>query len=272
MKRIRYKDDSVEVIDSSVFAKYLDNIIELAVKSGVSNKHKAFAFSYPDYMNDRSTEKISFLYRYDYSKSNTVRVKITLECQKAAKKIKYTVRPDFFSSAADQYAGTTEIESDNLKEFLGSLHWRIREDLVRYFKLFNNYLLVKQNRDNEFAIDSLEYLERLKSKFEPKGLIVKMVEDDGDCEGYEITVTDKKDEDNYVSFGTVPYRITDYGGSFSDFVDHLEMDLDGEFANISDLYKGIEKFVDGMLEYKEVMTKYSKILSKLCPDLSDEDD
>lgn len=271
MKRIRYKNDSVEVIDSSVFAKYLDNILEVASNAGASNKNKAFAFSYTNYHNERCAETLRIYYRYQYSKKITVSVKFILYYKKGSKLMDYEVHPDFYSSLADDYAGIKELKATNPKEFLGSLHDRIAEDLEIYFKKLHEYEIFRKNRDTAFTIDSIDYFDKLKTEYEPKGFKIIMQEETN-AEGYEITITDKHDEDSYVIFNTAPFNVCDYTGIFSDFVSLIDMQFDGEFENVADFYKGIELIIKGVLELKERTSKFKNDFSMLCPDKPDDDD
>ena len=158
MKTIRYKNKSVTVIDSSIFAKHLDNILEVAYNAGASNMHNAFAFNMPGYHNERGSETFRIYYKYQYSKEIMVSVKFVLHYKKESKLMEYEVHPDFYSSLADDYAGIKELKFTNPKEFLGSLHDRIAEDLEIYFKKFHEYEIFKKNRDTAFTIDSAEQL------------------------------------------------------------------------------------------------------------------
>lgn len=270
MKTIRYKDNSVEVIDSSVFRKYLDNILEVAYKAGASNKHKAFAFIYPNYNNERCSETFRIHYRYQYSKENAVSVKFILHYKKADKLMEYEVHPDFYSSNADEYAGIKELKFTNPREFFGSLRDRIAEDLEIYFKKFHEYEIFRKNRDTAFAIDSIDYFDKLKTEYEPKGFKITMKEESD--EGYEIKVVEKQDKDSYVIFNTAPFNVYDYAGFFSEFFGLIDMDFDGEFANTADLYKGIERIIKSVLELKELKTKFTNEFSILCPDKPDDYD
>ena len=271
MKTIRYKNKSVTVIDSSIFAKHLDNILEVAYNAGASNMHNAFAFNMPGYHNERGSETFRIYYKYQYSKETAVSVKFILQYKKGAKLMKYEVHPDFYSSLADDYAGIKELKVTNPKEFLGSLHDRIAEDLEIYFKKLHEYEIFKKNRDTAFTIDSIDYFDKLKTEYEPKGFKIIMQEESNE-EGYEITVTDKHDEDSYIIFNTAPFNVYDYTGIFSDFAGLIDMQFDGEFKNAADFYKGIELIIKGVLELKELTSKFKNNFSILCPDKPDDDD
>ena len=255
MKTIMYKDDSIRVIDHSVYTRYNDNILQIAYKAGSTAKCRGFKYDYASYYNNVHAEELRISYKYEFGKDDYAKIICDLEYDRHTKEMKLKIEP-IYSTPAERFMGNVEKVYNDPAELLKQLHWVISDSIAKYTEKFREYLLHKENRDNEFAIDSMDYFNRLKEKYEPVGLKVTSEKED---EGYTIKIKDPscdedEDDDNcFLKFTTAPAYLYASDGYFKEFCNQMETDIEErEFADVRALFQGIELLVDNALAWRKL--------------------
>ena len=259
MKTIKYKDDSIYVIDHSVYTRYNDNILRIAYTAGSTAKRRGFMYDHAWYSNDAHTENLRFVYEYKFDKDECAKIACKMEYDRHTKEMELRIEPGY-TTAAERFMGTVKKAYKEPSELLEQLHRVISDSIGKFTEKFREYLLHRENRDNEFAIDSMEYFNRLKEKYEPAGFKVTF---EKDTEGYMIEINDPAVDDdyndNYLKFTTAPAALSISGGYFEEFCRQMETDIeDREFTDIRALFQGIEMLVDNALAWRKLYVDCEK--------------
>ena len=202
-----------------------------------------------------------FTFKYKFDKGESAKIACKLEYDRHTKELELKIEP-LYTTAAERFMGTVKRVYKEPSELLKQLHWVISDSIGKFTEKFREYLLYKENRDNEFAIDSMEYFSRLKEKYEPAGL--KVTIEKGDTDGYIIEINDpaggpNDDDDNYIKFTTAPAVLYTSDGYFRDFCQQMETDIEErEFTDIRSLFQGIEMLVDGALAWRKLFIDCEK--------------
>ena len=261
MKLIMYKDDSIRVIDHSVYTRYNDNILQIAYKAGSTAMCRGFMYNQSSYYNNADAENLRLIYKYKFDKGESAKIACKLEYDRHTKELELKIEP-LYTTAAERFIGTVKKVYNDPSELLKQLHWVISDNIGKFTEKFREYLLYKENRDNEFAIDSMEYFSRLKEKYEPAGL--KVTIEKGDTDGYIIEINDpaggpNDDDDNYIKFTTAPASLYTSDGYFREFYQQMETDIEErEFTDVKTLFQGIEMLVDGALAWRKLFIDCEK--------------
>lgn len=252
MKTIKYKDSSIRVIDHSVYTRYNDNILQIAYKAGSTAKCRGFRYARASYYNNAHTESLRLIYEYTFDRDECAKIACKMEYDRHTKELALEIVP-IYTTAAERFMGIVKKVYKDPSELLEQLHRVVSDSVGKFTEKFREYLLYKENRDNEFAIDSMEYFNRLKEKYEPVGLKVTIEKEDTD--GYIIEIDDPTDEvdDTHLKFTTAPAALYSSDGYFREFCLQMETDIDDrEFADVRTLFQGIEMLVDSALAWRKL--------------------
>lgn len=217
-----------------------------------------FMYNRSSYYNNADAENLRLIYKYKFDKGESAEVACKLEYDRHTKELELIIKP-LYTTAAERFIGTVKKVYKEPSELLKQLHWVISDSIGKTTEKFREYLLYKENRDNEFAIDSMEYFSRLKEKYEPAGLKVTIKKEDTD--GYIIEINDPADKDNdsYIKFTTAPASLYTSDGYFGDFCQQMETDIEErEFTDIRALFQGIEILVDSALAWRKLFVDCEK--------------
>lgn len=259
MKTLKYKDSCIRVIDHSVYTRYNDNILQIAYNAGSTAKCRGFRYARAVYYNNAHTETLRLIYEYTFDRDECAKVVYKMKYNRHTKELELEIEP-IYTTAAERFMGNAKKVYKEPSELLKQLHWVVSDSVGKFTEKFREYLLYKENRDNEFAIDSMEYFNRLKEKYEPVGL--KVTIEKGDTDGYIIEINDPasdEDDDCYIRFTTAPACIYTFNGYFSEFCHQMETDIDDrEFADVRTLFQGIEMLVDSALAWRKLCVDCEK--------------
>ena len=266
MQWLKWKKGNLRFPNLSLFLKYGDDLLERLSNTGSKT---AFHFNTFEYESSTKYEVLRIKYSFNYENDEFVYLTAFLSYTKTKRELTLTIVPDLITQEADKYAGEySELwQHDMFGTFFRGITDTLNEQLEKYRTKFMDYLTQLKNMDTEFIIYSTEYIAKLTDKY--PGLKITTEKENGGI-GYIVSVENKEDNGDYVEFSTSPFRIEDYSGFFSEFIQHANLDFDGFVGSTKDFYAAVETLVDGALEYKKVLNstyeKYTKIV------ISKEDD
>lgn len=255
MQWLKWKKSEIGFPNLSIFLKYGNDLLER-----ISNTGSKTAFQFRTFEQESSTkhEELRVKYGFNYERDEFVYLTVRLSYDKKKRELTLTIIPDLISREADKYAGEySELwHHDMFGTFFRGITDTLNEQVEKYRTKFMDYLTQLKNLDTEFIIDSTEYIAKLTDKYPDYKITT---EKSNDNIGYVVSVASKEDDDDFVEFGTSPFRLEDYGGFFSDFIQKANLDFDGFVENTKDFYAAVETLVDGALKYtKELNSTYEK--------------
>lgn len=261
MQWLKWKKSELGFPSRSIFLKYGDDLLERLSNTGSKT---AFRFDTFQHESSMKSEELRIKYSFNYENGETVYLTARLSYAKKNRELTLTIIPDLISLDADRYVGEYYSEPwhpDMFGTVFRGITDTLNEQLEKYRTKFMDYLTQLKNMDTEFIIDSTEYIARLTDKY-PDFKIT--TEKDSGGVGYLVCVTSNDNDYNYVEFTTSPFKLDDYSGFFSNFIQFANLDFDSYVESTKDFWAAVETLVDGALEFRKMLNsayeKYTKIV------------
>ena len=261
MEWLKAKNLELAFPNNSIFLKYGKDLLQRILDA----KNAAFEYSSTDRESTKEGEEIRVKYLFNYNENQWLYLTVTIAYSRTRKVLTLSSMPDLMSREANAFVGRyiKSWRPDEFKEFFAGITERISDVIEQSREKLMDYITQLKNLDNEFIIDSTEYIAKLKDKYPDFNITTE--EETGGF-GYVLCITSKEDDSILVEFSTSPFSLSDYSGFFKDFIQHAYLDFDGFVESTKDFYDAVEIVVDGALEHKRLLDstyeKYTKIVQK----------
>ena len=245
--------------NNSIFLKYDKDLLQRILDA----KNEAFEYSSTDRESNKDGEEIRVKYLFKYNENQWLYLTVTIAYSRTRKVLTLSSMPDLMTREANAYVGRyiKSWQQNQFKEFFAGITERISEVIEQSRVKLIEYITQLKNLDNEFIIDSTEYIAKLKDKYPDFNITTE--EETGGF-GYVLCITSKEDESTLVEFSTSPFSLSDYSGFFRNFIQDAFLDFDGFVETTKDFYDAVEIVVDGALEHKRLLDsvykKYTNIV------------
>lgn len=261
MEWLKAKNLELSFPNNSIFLKYGKDLLERIM----ATKNEMFKYYSTDRESNKDGEEIRVKYQFKYNENQWLYLTVTIAYSRTRKVLTLSSLPDLMTREADAYVGQyiKSWQQNEFKEFFAGITERISDIIEQARVKLIEYITQLKNLDNEFIIDSTEYIAKLKDKYPDFNITTE--EETGGF-GYVLCITSKKDDSISVEFSTSPFSLNDYSGFFRDFIRDSFLDYKGSVSSVKDFYEAVEIVVDGALEYKKhmdsVYEKFSKIVKE----------